>query len=134
MKRQNSNKEIAKRENSKPKVQQSPVITTTKGPNKPTNNPYSSKNTFDILNKMNNNYKDIKEVNIAFNDNKGKAKPNKHHIELRPSTPSNKKTPSRPKKQTDIPKKVVYTKEKAAIALQRSFRRYIKVRLNLSRN
>jgi hypothetical protein len=118
MQRHNSNKEILKRGNSKmkdqPKIQQSPVITTSKVPSKPTNNPYSSKNTFEILNKINDNYP--------------KPKSGKNPIELRPSTPQNRKTPStKPKKITEMPKKVVYTREKAALLIQRTFRRHIKV-------
>jgi hypothetical protein len=131
MQRQNSNKEMLRRSTSKtrdnPKIQQSPVITTSKLPSKPNPNPYSSKNTFEILNKMNDNYKDIKEVNIAFNDNKAKVKQVKNPIEFRPSTPQNKKTPVVKTKKPEIRKRF-YTREKAAVVIQRTFRKYIRVR------
>jgi 5S rRNA maturation endonuclease (ribonuclease M5) len=114
--------------------------------------PFYTKNAMEIMNKLSDNYKDVKEVNILFDDNSsgGRLRQAVKHTSssnivsnIRPSTPQQKKPVkcgenvmnNNYTSNTNKPKSVKsaklkgLTKEKAVIIIQRQLRKYLKVNL-----
>jgi hypothetical protein len=116
--------------------------------------PFYTKNAQEVMNKLTDNYKDIKEVNLYFDDGMGTKQNSKRMTkspssstlnQVRPSTPQQRKqqaTPdylnvpysnnymnTKPKPKQKPSKRKVFTKENAVLVIQRQFRRYLRVKL-----
>jgi hypothetical protein len=100
--------------------------------------PMYTRNAMEVMNKLSDNYRDIREVNLYFDENKpkrmGKSPSTSNLVSVaRPSTPGQKKLSNfdlntkNPKQKVKSTRRRILTKLEAVIAIQRQFRSYLKV-------
>jgi hypothetical protein len=129
-----------KRSNSKVRDNSKPLLTSSQSTKliskQQKETPLYTRNAMEIMNKLSDNYRDIREVNLNFDDNKenkikrmGKSPSSSNLTSIKLSTPQLKKPNSNKytKQNTKPSKRKNLTKLDAVIVIQRQFRKYLKV-------